>query len=120
MATKKTLNKITEDTPGKKPRGFFTEDLSWAKDKTFAYFQGTTLKIVWPTVKIIILIIIFLISNLVIGLSNYVSLFLCLLAVLFYQDVVAMLVPNTIKMGAMDHQCFLSSTKAHVNYMNVS
>ena len=31
-----------------------------------------------------------------------------------------MVVPNSIKMGPMDHQCYLSSTKAHVNYMNVS
>lgn len=38
----------------------------------------------------------------------------------FYQDVVALIVPNTIKMPPMDQQCFLSSTKAHVNYMNVS
>ena len=36
----------------------------------------------------------------------------------FYQDIVALIVPNTIRIGAMDHQCFLSSTKAHVNYMN--
>lgn len=39
---------------------------------------------------------------------------------MFYQDVVAMIVPNTIKMSPMDHQCFLSNTKAHVNYYNCS
>ena len=39
--------------------------------------------------------------------------------ILFYQDVVAIIVPNTIKMPAMDTQCFLSNTKANVNYMNL-
>lgn len=29
-----------------------------------------------------------------------------------------MIFPNTIKIGATDHQCLLSNEKAHVNYIN--
>ena len=118
--SKNPATKIAEDTPGAKPRGFYAEDLSWAKDKSFAYFQGTTLKIFWPAVKIIALVLLFLVSRIILGLSTNLSIVVCLLIVIFYQDVVAMIVPNTIKMGPMDQMCFLSSTKAHVNYMNVS
>lgn len=43
---------------------------------------------------------------------------ICLTIIAFYQDVVALIVPNTIRMPPMDHQCFLSNSKAHCNYAN--
>ena len=120
MTKKLRAKKNGKDTPVEKPRGFYTEDLSWAKDKSFAYFQGSTLKIFWPTVKTIAIVLFFLICVMIFGLSTNMSFVVCFIIVYFYQNVVAMVIPNTIKMGAMDHMCYLSSTKAHVNYMNVS
>ena len=66
-----------------------------------------------------LLISLYLVEHFIFGLSGGLSVLGCLMALCFYQDIVALVVPNTVKMGAMDHQCFLSSTKAHVNYMNM-
>ena len=62
-----------------------------------------SLKIFWPTVKIFTLTAFYAIFRLAIGLSLGYSIGACLMIVLFYQDVVALCVPNTIKMPAMDH-----------------
>jgi hypothetical protein len=103
-----------------KPRGFYLQDTKWSKDKDVAYFQGTNLKVVWPCVKIFSLLAIFAMLKIALGLSTLHSVGICFCIIMFYQDVVCLILPNTIKMPAMDQQCFLSSTKAHVNYMNVS
>lgn len=78
------------------------------------------LKVFWPTIKTFTIILIFVILRLPFGLPALSSIGICLLIVYFYQDVVALIIPNTIKMPPLDQQCFLSSTKAHVNYMNVT
>ena len=76
------------------------------------------MKIVFPCIKGGWLLTLF-ISCLIFELPLYLNLLLCLLALCFYQNIVALIIPNTIKMGPLDHHCFLSSSKAHVNYMNM-
>ena len=101
-----------------KPRGFYEEIPKWTKDKSVAYYQGATLKIVWPVIKVIFLVAIFIISRQF--LSQLLSVLVCLIVILGYQDIVALLVPNTIRMPAMDNNMFLNHTKSHVNVMNVT
>lgn len=48
------------------------------------------------------------------------ALFACVFVTLAYQRVVAFVLPNTIAMPSMDQQTFISTGKAHVNYMNCS
>ena len=48
------------------------------------------------------------------------SFVICLLMTLGYPYVVALILPNTIVMPAMDHQCYLSNDTSFVNYYNVS
>ena len=58
-----------------KPRGFYKEKTEWSSDKDHAYFQGTRLKIVWPTIKIAGLIALYLLTG---------SFAVCILALMFY------------------------------------
>lgn len=101
-----------------KPRGFYKESCEWTKDHSVAHFQGFKNKVVYPVIKICLLVCFYFAFRLYFSVK--LSVLLCLCVIAFYQDFVAMVVPNTIRMPAMDHQCFLSNTKAHVNYANVS
>ena len=78
------------------------------------------MKVAWPVAKTVIVMVLFLVCHFTIEISITLSVLICMAATMFYQDVIAMIIPNTIKMSPMDHQCFLSNTKAHVNYYNCS
>jgi len=45
---------------------------------------------------------------------------MCITITMSYQHVLALLVPNTIVLAAMDHQTYISDPKSVVNYMNCS
>ena len=45
---------------------------------------------------------------------------ICLLILVFYQDVIVLLNPTLIKVPGMDHQTMMSDASAMANYMNFS
>ena len=50
----------------------------------------------------------------------WLTVLICILVTYWYPQMVAKAVPNTIVMPPMDHQCFISSSGVHVNYMNIT
>ena len=100
-------------------RGSYYKHPEWAKDTSQAYYQGFRLKIVWPLTKIAIMVTLLQTLRLVAGLSLPVSVGICFAVVWFYQDVVAFMMGYK-RMASMDAMCFISSSKAHVNYMCVT
>ena len=51
---------------------------------------------------------------------TWLTIIACVLVTYWYPKMVAKLVPNTIVMPPMDHQCFISSPGVFVNYMNIT
>ena len=51
--------------------------------------------------------------------TYWISIIVCVLITAGYPYIIAKVVPNTIVMPAMDHQCFVSSPGVHANYMNI-
>mmetsp|Transcript_12966 Transcript_12966/g.20085 ORF Transcript_12966/g.20085 Transcript_12966/m.20085 type:complete len:95 (-) Transcript_12966:1442-1726(-) len=88
--------------PAGKPRGFYTLKDPWTKDTFKGYLEGAWFKIYWPLIKIVLLSIDFLLLLLMTG-SFVVSAVGCIVTLLFYQDILTLFFPNTIKVGAMDH-----------------
>jgi hypothetical protein len=103
-----------------RPHGFYKETPEWTTDTEREYFSGTRLNIVWPLVKITLISLVFGVLTLGLSFGIPASIGICFLIVSFYQDLVCLIVPNTIRMSPMDQQCFLNGPNAHVNYMNVS
>ena len=52
--------------------------------------------------------------------KTWLSILLCLLITIHYPKLVAVIVPNTIPMPAMDQATYITSDKSVVNYMNFS
>lgn len=85
-----------------KPRGFFTNKYPWTKDTTKEYYEGDRLQIYWPLAKTLMVISLLLTLHLVLGFGLLLTIFICVIITSFYQDVVAMIVPNTIRIPPMD------------------
>mmetsp|Transcript_37881 Transcript_37881/g.57958 ORF Transcript_37881/g.57958 Transcript_37881/m.57958 type:complete len:182 (-) Transcript_37881:1124-1669(-) len=105
--------------PPQKPRGFYTdkEYKKWSKDTTTEYFQGAANRLYWPLAKSAVGLILFLAVYAASG-CWWLALGILMTATLSYQRIVAMMVPNTIAMPAMDQMTFLSNPQANVHYMN--
>ena len=88
-----------------RPRGHYLDRTpeEWSKDTTKAHFEGTWNRFVWPTIKFLTLVIIFLASKNVLMLSAGYCFLICMLVTMTYQHVVAAIVPNTIVLAPMDH-----------------
>ena len=85
-----------------RPRGYYTIKYPWSKDTTTGYFAGFGMKIGWPLVKTILISLIYYAIRNHIGLSTVYTILICLVITGFYQNVVAMIVPNTIRMPPLD------------------
>ena len=46
--------------PANRPRGYFTIDEPWAKDKTTKYFKGAKDKVIYPLIKLVIIILLWI------------------------------------------------------------
>jgi len=102
----------------RRPKGFYLIDKSWSRDKSFAYYQGFKLKVMWPVVKSVLIVsLYFLLAN---WLEPLASGLVSFLSIVLYPRIIALVVPNTVAVPAMDQQCFLSNTKSHCNYVNCS
>ena len=73
----------------------------------------------WPLIKSIILIYI-LVQGFVHTRSISVVIGLYVFIVLIYPYVIAMMIPNTVVMPAMDQQTFVSNSNSIVNFMSCS
>ena len=82
--------------------------------------DGTWNRIIWPLVKLTLLVIIYYVSSQIMGIEWKYSLLICILVTIGYPHVVALFIPNTIVMPPMDHQCFLSNDGQNVNYYNLA
>ena len=94
----------------RKPRNFYLDKahLKWSKDKTKAYFESAEEKVIWPLIKICGLALAFASSSAL--LESYLSaVVVCLGIAMTYQHVIALIVPNTIVMPALDLQTFYSN-----------
>jgi hypothetical protein len=60
------------------------------------------LKVVWPCIKGFILLLLFMILKFGLEVSLLKSSAICIAVLIGYQDVIAFIVPNTIRMPAMD------------------
>lgn len=102
-----------------KTRGYYEDKsyLKWSKDKTDEYFGSTEEKYLWPFAKLMMIATVFAVVQ---GLSGSLSmtLGLCLFVIIAHQHVIALVVPNTIVMPAMDLQTFMSDKYSNVNYIN--
>lgn len=100
-------------------RGMYRMPEPWSKDTSQAYYKGTTTQVVWPLVKLFCLASIFFLLQFVLEVSTSLSCFACFIVIWFYQDVVAKIM-GLKRMAALDAQCFVSSSKSHVNMLSVS
>ena len=105
--------------PANRPKGYYTQKDSWSKEKFKGNFEGTWHQVYYPLIKISLLLLEYWVMKLLCSCS-LIPIIACLATLLFYQDFVCLFYPNTIKMGAMDHQCYLGNPQANVNYMNAS
>lgn len=110
----------TKSVPAMKPRGFFKNEYLWTNDTATEYYEGARLKIYWPLFKLCIVLCILFSLYTMMGLGIYQSLLICLMVTSFYQDIVAMIVPNTIRIPPMDQQTFLSGPNTISNVANCS
>ena len=100
------LHDLKHNAEYEKPRGYFREthdDKFNYKDTSKVHFEGTWNRIIWPAVKICVLIAIYIVSSNFFALSKMYSFLICILAIIGYPHVVAAVIPNTIVMPAMDH-----------------
>lgn len=94
----------------RKPRDFYLDKahLKWSKDKTKEYFESAEEKYIWPLIKICGLALAFATSSVL--LQSYLSaVVVCLGIAMTYQHVIALMVPNTVVMPALDLQTFYSN-----------
>mmetsp|Transcript_1953 Transcript_1953/g.3388 ORF Transcript_1953/g.3388 Transcript_1953/m.3388 type:complete len:359 (-) Transcript_1953:686-1762(-) len=95
-------------------------DDKWSKDKTYKYFQGFENKVLWPSIKILILSIVFA-ASLYHGLGVAKTFFLIIALVGMYPHFICLLSGGKlIYMPAMDQASFISTSKSHVNFMSVT
>lgn len=80
-------------------RGMYYKHPSWSKDMDVAYYQGFTLKVAWPLIKLAVMTLLYLGLNQ--WYSNQICILILLLIIWFYQDVVA-LFSERIRMSSMD------------------
>jgi len=104
-----------------RPRGFYkdTSYLKWSKDETIEYFGTPMLRYGWPLIKILVLVATYYWCKLYVG-CWHLGVTLCVVMLLSYQYVIALIFPNTIVMPVMDQQTLISEKSAIVNYMNAS
>ena len=116
------INNPEDNQKYAKPRGFYTDKTStkWSKDTSPIHFEGFHNKVVWPLIKLIIMITIYFAATNIFGLYWAYSIILCMFVLLTYQHLVALVHPNTIVMSAMDHQTFITNDNSIVNFMNCS
>ena len=76
------------------------------------------IQIVWPLIKLSCMTVLYQVLKQVIELSFWPNMLICFLVIWFYQDVVAK-VNGLKRMSSMDAQCFVSSSKSHVNFISV-
>ena len=100
-------------------RGMYYRHPEWSKDKSQAYFKGTRMQVVWPLVKMAILIVLYLILSKFLEFSFWKCILVLFVVIFYYQELVARIMGYK-RMPSMDAQCFISSSKSHVNFMSVS
>lgn len=100
-----------------KPRGFYKIHDKWSKDTTTEYFVGPMINYYWPAIKILCLIVLGCATQCYFN-SLCLSIGACLIMTYSFPFLVSKVIPNTIVMPPMDHQCFISSPNVIVNYMN--
>jgi hypothetical protein len=86
-----------------KPRGFFTDEshLKWTKADPNESQTNTKNIVIWPLIKTVILVVLFALTQKLFG-KTWVSILTCIMVLMYYPRVVALIVPNTIPMPAMD------------------
>ena len=107
-------------TKKKRPyvRGMYCTHPAWSKDTTNAYYQGVEMKFYWPLFRWIVLILFFLLMKFGVGLSLGFSFLCCLILIISYQKVIALIMGFHV-VPSMDAATLLSSAKCHVNFVNV-
>lgn len=85
------------------PRGYYkdTTCLKWTKDTNKGYYNTVQLYFVWPFAKIMTLICVYYYWKFGIG-CWHMGAISCIWLVLFYQRIIATIIPNTICMPIMD------------------
>lgn len=93
-----------------KPRGFYTDKsyLKWSKDQETGYFNTPQMLYWWPLAKVAVLVVVFAFCKYVVG-CWHLGVLVCIPLTMFYQHLVALLIPNTIVMPVMDSMCLISS-----------